>query len=128
MVKRMTEKTTAHGDESPRATSPVGDDAETDAVARVLASAESRARSVTLHGQRATALQADDAYLDDRDGDQFDREDRAALRRGRGLSTELDDDTEVEYRELPVVVDGAAALASDAPQLHDTVPGKVAFD
>lgn len=100
MVKRMTEKTTAHGDESPRATSPVGDDAETDAVARVLASAESRARSITLHGQRAAALQADDAYLDDRDGDQFDREDRAALRRVRGLSTELDDVTEVEYRQL----------------------------
>ena len=100
MVKRMSDQSTAPGDDTPRATRPVGDDAETDAVARVLANAESRARSVSLHGQRAAALQADDAYLDDRDGDQFDREDRAALRRVRGLSTELDDVTEVEYRQL----------------------------
>jgi len=100
MVKRMSDQSTAPGDDTPRATSPAGDDAETDAVARVLANAESRARSVSLHGQRAAALQADDAYLDDRDGDQFDREDRAALRRVRGLSTELDDVTEVEYRQL----------------------------
>jgi carbon-monoxide dehydrogenase large subunit len=35
---------------------------------------------------------------------------------------------EVEYRELPAVVEGAAALAPDAPQLHETVPGNVAFD
>jgi GTP-binding protein HflX len=73
-------------------------DAGQDAVARVLASAESRARSVVVHG--AAALQADAAYLDDRDGDQFDREERAALRRVRGLSTELEDVTEVEYRQL----------------------------
>ena len=34
------------------------------------------------------------------DGDQFDREDRQALRRVAGLSTELQDVTEVEYRQL----------------------------
>ena len=34
------------------------------------------------------------------DGDQFDREDREALRRVAGLSTELQDVTEVEYRQL----------------------------
>ena len=34
------------------------------------------------------------------DGDQYDREDRAALRRVAGLSTELEDVTEVEYRQL----------------------------
>jgi GTP-binding protein HflX len=34
------------------------------------------------------------------DGDQFDRSDRAALRRVSGLSTELEDVTEVEYRQL----------------------------
>ena len=34
------------------------------------------------------------------DGDQYDREDRAALRRVAGLSTELEDITEVEYRQL----------------------------
>ncbi|MBB3021816.1 GTPase HflX [Helcobacillus massiliensis] len=36
----------------------------------------------------------------DSDGDQFDLADRHALRRVDGLSTELDDVTEVEYREL----------------------------
>ncbi|MFF0436395.1 GTPase HflX [Streptomyces sp. NPDC004327] len=35
-----------------------------------------------------------------RDGDQFDRSERAALRRVAGLSTELEDVTEVEYRQL----------------------------
>ncbi|MEZ0089662.1 GTPase HflX [Streptacidiphilus sp. EB129] len=40
-------------------------------------------------------------YLDnDYDGDQYDRSDRAALRRVSGLSTELEDVTEVEYRQL----------------------------
>lgn len=73
-------------------------DAGADAVARVLAHADSRARSVTLHG--AAALQDDASYSSDRDGEQFDREDRAALRRVGGLSTELDDVTEVEYRQL----------------------------
>ena len=34
------------------------------------------------------------------DGDQLDREERAALRRVAGLSTELEDITEVEYRQL----------------------------
>ncbi|GAA1181386.1 GTPase HflX [Ornithinimicrobium humiphilum] len=37
---------------------------------------------------------------DDVDGDQLEREERAALRRVRGLSTELEDVTEVEYRQL----------------------------
>lgn len=36
----------------------------------------------------------------DRDGEQLDREERAALRRVAGLSTELEDVTEVEYRQL----------------------------
>jgi GTP-binding protein HflX len=49
---------------------------------------------------RARAL-ADSAYdPSDRDGEQFDREERAALQRIQGLSTELDDVTEVEYRQL----------------------------
>ena len=34
------------------------------------------------------------------DGDQLDREERAAMRRVPGLSTELEDVTEVEYRQL----------------------------
>ncbi|WP_370100418.1 GTPase HflX [Streptacidiphilus sp. MAP12-20] len=39
-------------------------------------------------------------YSNDYDGDQYDRSDRAALRRVSGLSTELEDVTEVEYRQL----------------------------
>jgi aerobic carbon-monoxide dehydrogenase large subunit len=35
---------------------------------------------------------------------------------------------EVEYRELPVVVDAEAALAPAAPQLHADAPGNLAFD
>ena len=49
---------------------------------------------------RALALQADDGAVLDRDGEQFDREERDALRRVAGLSTELEDVTEVEYRQV----------------------------
>ena len=35
---------------------------------------------------------------------------------------------EIDYEELPVVVDGAEALAADAPLLHKSVPGNLAFD
>ncbi|MGW4226852.1 GTPase HflX [Streptomyces bauhiniae] len=56
-------------------------------------------------GLRADALMEEDvAWKHDidgeRDGDQFDRSERAALRRVAGLSTELEDVTEVEYRQL----------------------------
>jgi len=54
---------------------------------------------------RADALMEEDIawtpHIDvDRDGDQLDRADRASLRRVVGLSTELEDVTEVEYRQL----------------------------
>jgi GTPase len=56
-------------------------------------------------GLRADALMEEDVAWSheidgERDGDQFDRSDRAALRRVGGLSTELEDVTEVEYRQL----------------------------
>jgi len=35
---------------------------------------------------------------------------------------------EVEYEDLPVVVDGAEALKEGAPLLHENVPGNLAFD
>ena len=57
-----------------------------------------------IFDQRATALAAEDEILAGDlagyDGDQYDREERAALRRVGGLSTELQDITEVEYRQL----------------------------
>lgn len=58
-----------------------------DVVARVLARA-------------GTALDEGGTRTSDADGDQLDRAERAALRRVAGLSTELTDVTEVEYRQL----------------------------
>jgi GTP-binding protein HflX len=56
---------------------------------------------ILRRGARAAALGADsDHGRSDSDGDQFDLEDRSALRRVSGLSTELQDITEVEYRQL----------------------------
>jgi GTP-binding protein HflX len=75
-----------------------------DAVERVLRSAESHAGVARFGGGDATSIQRDG--LDDGrggdgfDGEQYDREARAALRRVGGLSTELEDVTEVEYRQL----------------------------
>ncbi|MBW3084358.1 GTPase HflX [Austwickia sp. TVS 96-490-7B] len=59
-----------------------------------------------LFATRASALSDDDGWHQDDpdfvsyDGDQLDREERAAMRRVAGLSTELEDVTEVEYRAL----------------------------
>ncbi len=59
-----------------------------------------------LFNQRAEALAEQDLHRADTDdslgydGEQLEREERAALRRVAGLSTELEDITEVEYRQL----------------------------
>jgi GTP-binding protein HflX len=70
----------------------------------VLASAETKAAGYSLfRSGSAQALHtgAADTDLDtERDGEQQDRADRNALRRVGGLSTELEDVTEVEYRQL----------------------------
>jgi GTP-binding protein HflX len=73
-----------------------------DAVARVLARAQTRASGYSLfESGSAQALQrAETADGGSHDGEQFDREERQALRRVAGLSTELEDVTEVEYRQL----------------------------
>ncbi|GAB3124515.1 GTPase HflX [Glaciibacter psychrotolerans] len=66
----------------------------------MLASAESRASGYSLFTSgSAQALQADSAD-GGHDGEQLERADRNALRRVPGLSTELEDVTEVEYRQL----------------------------
>ena len=85
----MTDTTTPHStDETP-----------VDPVDRVLARAEARS-GVRVFGA-AQALQDEDTVsYADTDGEQWDREERAALRRVPGLSTELEDVTEVEYRQL----------------------------
>lgn len=76
------------------------DRASADPIDRVLAAADARAGDYALFGSRALALQPDAGAVDDHDGDQLDREERQALRRVGGLSTELADVSEVEYRQL----------------------------
>lgn len=75
------------------------EDPSADPVDRVLSRADARS-GVTVFGQ-AQALQDNSTVAHgDSDGEQWDREERAALRRVPGLSTELEDVTEVEYRQL----------------------------
>lgn len=67
--------------------------------------AQSFAETTRTESLRADALMEEDVAWSheidgERDGDQLDRSDRAALRRVAGLSTELEDVTEVEYRQL----------------------------
>lgn len=65
---------------------------------RILAADEARAARAT-HG-KAQALSAPGAEHSDADGAQQDLAERRALRRVAGLSTELEDVSEVEYRQL----------------------------
>lgn len=56
---------------------------------------------ILRRGERAIALGADDTHgYSASDGDQQDLQDRTSLRRVNGLSTELQDITDVEYRQL----------------------------
>ncbi|WP_432495507.1 GTPase HflX [Kineococcus gypseus] len=93
--------------DAPRA---VDRDADFDrALARILAGHDGADREPARHdsprhdpvdldgGSRA---ERSDAGRSDYDGDQLDLADRRALRRAAGLSTELADVTEVEYRQL----------------------------
>ncbi|MFT3798662.1 GTPase HflX [Microbacterium sp.] len=70
-----------------------------DPVDRVLSRAQTPSAGVQVFGA-AQALQDESTVSYADDGDQWDREERAALRRVPGLSTELEDVTEVEYRQL----------------------------
>ncbi|MDQ4212461.1 GTPase HflX [Microbacterium sp. ASV81] len=70
-----------------------------DAVERVLAAGERRAES-HVFGSAQALQDATTAGHSSADGEQWDLEERHALRRVPGLSTELQDVTEVEYRQL----------------------------
>lgn len=91
-----------------------------DVIDRVLASAETRASGIARFAPDRSG--PDEAS--GRDGEQFEREERAALRRVDGLRTELEDVTEVEYRQLRlerviligVYPQGAAASAESSLQ------------
>jgi GTP-binding protein HflX len=71
----------------------------TDPVERILARADARA-TMRVSGPAQALQDAATVSYGDTDGEQWDREERAALRRVPGLSTELEDVTEVEYRQL----------------------------
>ncbi|MEN2737268.1 GTPase HflX [Microbacterium sp. X-17] len=95
----MTERTDFEEQTAEVTAGHAADHTVDDVVARVLATQQNRA-TVTLFGSGAQALQSSDTDGDGHDGEQYEREERAALRRVSGLSTELEDVTEVEYRQL----------------------------
>ena len=78
----------------------IHDDSADGVVERVLRNADQRAASSIFAPAQAIQTRSIDEQGWDGDGEQYDREDRAALRRVGGLSTELEDVTEVEYRQL----------------------------
>ena len=57
-------------------------------------------RAITGRAQAISELDGEHGEHGDYDGDQADLQERRALRRVAGLSTELEDVTEVEYRQL----------------------------
>ncbi|MFE1645432.1 GTPase HflX [Microbacterium sp. P01] len=75
------------------------DETSVDPVDRVLSRSEARS-GVRVFGSAQALQDATTTVGAHSDGEQWDREERAALRRVPGLSTELQDVTEVEYRQL----------------------------
>ncbi|MFB9668761.1 GTPase HflX [Glutamicibacter nicotianae] len=107
--KRSTSKETMTNSESHEHDSASMDDAQIQAaIDRILAADDAQSPQVQHFGEeensifagQATALNRFSSGLSNFDGDQEDLEDRRALRRVAGLSTELEDVTEVEYRQL----------------------------
>ena len=45
-----------------------------------------------------------------------------------GLAQDAAEKIQIEYRDLPAVTRGVAAIAADAPQLHEVAPGNIAFE
>jgi GTPase len=88
-------------------TEPEAKNGDADVVERILARAEQRVDvtrfpSAFTFSTGAQALLSGPNVASDADGDQSERDDRHALRRVGGLSTELEDVTEVEYRQLRI--------------------------
>lgn len=117
----MTEKNTIH--HSPES----GEQAAVDAaVERILAADQAREEGSTSRfhaepefrrsvlGEQAREI-ADSAGHTEYDGEQYDLFERRSLRRVEGLSTELEDVTEVEYRRLRLERVVLAGLWSDGP-------------
>ncbi len=83
------------------ATGDVAGELTPDAAESAAPSPDQRSSAVDrILSRVGTALSDGDTGHHDRDGEQTDLSDRQALRRVGGLSTELEDVTEVEYRQL----------------------------
>ncbi|GAB3188172.1 GTPase HflX [Nesterenkonia suensis] len=89
---------------------------------RIIADAAHRRDGDTAEGARGSVLEGQARELADlrtrhteADGDQFDLLERRSLRRVEGLSTELEDVTEVEYRQLRLERVVLAGLWSTGP-------------
>ncbi len=67
---------------------------------RILSRAPAPGSTGAMSGRAAAITQDDTGFASSSDGDQFDLADRQSLKRVAGLSTELEDVTEVEYRQL----------------------------
>ena len=80
---------------------PAGpDEAEIQGVIDRILAADAASATRAAHEGRAQALDAGGDGHTEADGEQFDLAERQALRRVSGLSTELEDMSEVEYRQL----------------------------
>jgi len=106
---RSTSKETMTNSESHEHDSASMDDAQIQAaIDRILEADEAQSPQVQHFGEedssifsgQATALNRFSSGFTQYDGDQDDLAERRALRRVAGLSTELEDVTEVEYRQL----------------------------
>ncbi|QTV79576.1 GTPase HflX [Microbacterium sp. NIBRBAC000506063] len=80
-------------------TQPTDETPQTDPLDRVLQSAQKRTEARVFGAAQALQDEATAGHTI-ADGEQWDLEERRALRRVEGLSTELEDVTEVEYRQL----------------------------
>ena len=109
-VLRSSSKETMTNSESPQQQPASMDDAQIQAaIDRIIAADDAQAPAVfraeqpadgSIFSGQATALNRFSAEHSSFDGDQEDLAERRALRRVAGLSTELEDVTEVEYRQL----------------------------
>ena len=81
--------------------SPEDSQEQWDSDAPATSRAEAAVNRILARGARAAALGADDTHgHTDFDGDQLELEERSALKRVGGLSTERQDISDVEYRQL----------------------------
>ncbi|MBO1902088.1 GTPase HflX [Leucobacter weissii] len=100
-------------DDAPRSNTPLTDASRPDPLDRIIARAERgehaatvirderRREAAPLEGEaQALGDAAHDRLAEDIEAIRLEREERASLRRVPGLSTELEDITEVEYRQL----------------------------